>query len=46
MTYKLKPVYKVGFIRERGKATAGACSGAWKPVAHCSGEGWGLLWTI
>jgi hypothetical protein len=35
-----KPVYKVGFIREKGKATARACSRAWKPVARCSGEGW------
>jgi hypothetical protein len=32
-----KPVYKVGFIREKGKAIARACSGSWKPVVHCSG---------
>jgi hypothetical protein len=37
-----KLVYKVGFIREKGKATARACSRAQKPVAHCSGEGWGF----
>jgi hypothetical protein len=37
-----KLVYKVGFIREKGKATARACSRAQKPVAHCSGEDWGF----
>jgi hypothetical protein len=37
-----KPVYKVGFIRETGKATGRAFSGAQKPVACCSGEGWGF----
>jgi hypothetical protein len=37
-----KPVYKVGFIREKGKVTLEQCSGAQKPVAPCSGEGWGF----
>jgi hypothetical protein len=35
--------FKVGFIREKGRATAGACNGAWKQVAPCSGEGWGFM---
>jgi hypothetical protein len=42
LTCEPKSVYKVGFISEKGKATAGACSGAWKLLAHCSGEGWGF----
>jgi hypothetical protein len=33
-----KPVYKVGFIREKGKVTARECRGAQKLVP-CSGEG-------
>jgi hypothetical protein len=33
-------VYEVGFIREKGKATARACSRAQKLVAPWSGEGW------
>jgi hypothetical protein len=38
-----KPVYKVGFIREKGKAIQlRYCSGAQKPVAHCTVEGWGF----
>jgi hypothetical protein len=37
-----KPVYKVRFIREKGKATAKVCSGAPKPVTPCSGKGWGF----
>jgi hypothetical protein len=37
-----KPVYKVGFIRKKGKATATAYSGAQKLVACCLGEGWGF----
>jgi hypothetical protein len=37
-----KPVYKVGFIREKGRLQLGNCSGAWKPVARCSGEDWGF----
>jgi hypothetical protein len=37
-----KPVDKVGFIREKGRAQLGNCSGAGKPVAHCTGEGWGF----
>jgi hypothetical protein len=40
LTYKPKPVYEVGFIREKGKATARTCSGARKPVALCSGKDW------
>jgi hypothetical protein len=42
LTYKPKLVEEVGFIREKGKAAARACSGAQIPVAHCSGEGWGF----
>jgi hypothetical protein len=37
-----KPVYKVGFIREKGKATAKALQQSRKPVAPCSGEAWGF----
>jgi hypothetical protein len=37
-----KLVYEVGFIREKGKATAKQCSRAWKLVAPWSGEGWGF----
>jgi hypothetical protein len=37
---KPKPVYEVGFPREKGKAKLEQCSGAWKPVARCSGKGW------
>jgi hypothetical protein len=36
-------VLKIGFIREKGKATPEQCSGAQKPVAPRSGEGWGFL---
>jgi hypothetical protein len=42
LNYELKPVYKVGFIREKGKATARKVQQAWKPVARCTGEGWGF----
>jgi hypothetical protein len=35
-------VYEVGFIREKGKAKLEQCSGAQKPVAPCSDEGWGF----
>jgi hypothetical protein len=35
-------VYKVGFIREKGKATATEVQRSWKPVTRCSGEGWGF----
>jgi hypothetical protein len=41
-----KLVYEVRFIREKGKAMARACSRAQKPVACCSGEGRGFLWTF
>jgi hypothetical protein len=41
-----KPVYEVGFIREKGKLQTEKCSAAWKPVTSCSGEGWGFLWTL
>jgi hypothetical protein len=41
-----KPVYKIGFIREKGKAARKACRRARKPVAPCSGEGWGFLWML
>jgi hypothetical protein len=34
-----KPVYKVGFIREKERLQLEKCSGAQKLVAHCSGEG-------
>jgi hypothetical protein len=37
-----RPVYLVGFIREKRKATVRVCSGAQKPVARCSGESWGF----
>jgi hypothetical protein len=37
-----KPVCKVGFIREKGKATAKILQQSPKLVAHCSGEGWGF----
>jgi hypothetical protein len=37
-----KPVHKVGFIREKGKAIVEKHSRARKPVACCSGEGWGF----
>jgi hypothetical protein len=37
-----KPVYEVGFIREKGKATAKVLQWSQKPVAHCTGEGWGF----
>jgi hypothetical protein len=35
-------VYKVGFIREKGKATAKVLQRSQKLVAGCSGEGWGF----
>jgi hypothetical protein len=41
LTDELKTVHKVGFIREKGKATAGAVQQSPKVVAPCSGEGWG-----
>jgi hypothetical protein len=34
--------YEVGFIREKERLHLEKCSGAQKPVAHCSGEGWGF----
>jgi hypothetical protein len=34
-----EPVYKVGFIRERGKATAKILQQSPKLVARCPGEG-------
>jgi hypothetical protein len=37
-----KPVYKVGFIREKGKATAREVQQSPKSVTRCSGEGWGF----
>jgi hypothetical protein len=39
---KPKPVYEVGFIREKGKLQQEQCSGAQKLLACCSGEGWGF----
>jgi hypothetical protein len=44
LNHEPKLVYKVGFIREKGKATAKVLqqSPARKPVARCSGEGWGF----
>jgi hypothetical protein len=41
-----KPLYKVGFIREKGKATAREVQHSPKTVTPCSGEGWGFLWTL
>jgi hypothetical protein len=38
-----KSVYRVGFVREKGKATATAYRGARKLVTPCSGESWGFL---
>jgi hypothetical protein len=37
-----KPVYKVGFIRERGKATAKTLQRSPKLVARCTDESWGF----
>jgi hypothetical protein len=37
-----KLVYKVRFIREKGKATAKVLQRRRKLVAGCSGEGWGF----
>jgi hypothetical protein len=37
-----KPVYKVGFIREKEKATAREVQHSPKSVTRCSGEGWGF----
>jgi hypothetical protein len=37
-----KPVYKVGFIREKGKAAVREVQHSPKPVACCSGEGWDI----
>jgi hypothetical protein len=38
-----KPVHKVGFIREKGKAIQlEHFSGDRKPLAHCSSKGWGF----
>jgi hypothetical protein len=37
-----KAVYKVEFIREKKKATAREAQRSRKPVAQCSGEGWGF----
>jgi hypothetical protein len=42
LTDESKPVYKVGFIREKGKATAKVLQRSQKLVAGCSGEGWGF----
>jgi hypothetical protein len=39
---KPKPVYKVGFIREKRKVQLRYCSGAWKLVTPCSGKSWGF----
>jgi hypothetical protein len=38
-----KPLYKVGFIREKGKATAREVQHSLKSVTPCTGEGWGFL---
>jgi hypothetical protein len=38
-----KQVYKVGFIREKGKVKLEKCSRARKLVTPCSGEVWGFL---
>jgi hypothetical protein len=37
-----KVVYKVGFIREKGKLQLEKSSRAQKLVTRCSGEGWGF----
>jgi hypothetical protein len=42
LTLETRPVHKVGFVREKGKAKLEQCSGARKLVAPCSGEGWGF----
>jgi hypothetical protein len=41
-----KPVYKVGFIREKGKAIAREVQHSPKSVTRCTGEGWDFLWTL
>jgi hypothetical protein len=40
-----KPVYKVGFIREKGKATAREAQQSLE-ASNCTGGGWGFLWTL
>jgi hypothetical protein len=41
-----KLVCKVGFIREKGKATAREVQWSLEAITPCSGEGWGFLKTI
>jgi hypothetical protein len=40
MTHKKRPIDDIGFIREKGKATARAVQ--WSPETGSSGEGWGF----
>jgi hypothetical protein len=41
LTCEPKPVHAVGFIRKE-RLQLEQCSRMWKPVTHCSGEGWGF----